>query len=198
MEGFSLRDLVKPGDGAAYSMGRELATRVMADARKARKPGWRYTGMADLLKQHGQIYRGEVTPEEYRHLYGPPTHCHRNALLACEAAPELRYFTGLYTVGRDVSAHSWCMTPGGTLVEVTYPTFGIAGGSRMGNPDGSESAVGWMPPEYWSYFGLEFSATFVRALIEKHGVWLPITEPTNPFADELYSTPYTPDGFPIT
>lgn len=197
MTGFSLRDLIKPGEGAKIAMGRELSTRVIKEAAEAVKPGWRYSGPADMLKQHGQAFRGDVTPEPYRGLYGTVRECHNNALLACEAAPELRYFTGLYTVGRDVCEHSWCMTPGGTVVEVTYPTFGIAGGTRVNNPDGSLADVGWMPPEFWSYVGLEFDPAFVRAVIERYGIWWPITEVTNPFAGDLYSTPYTPSGFQV-
>lgn len=197
MTEFSFRDLIKPGDGAVLAMAREMSARVIYEAAEPVKPGWLYTGPADMLKQHGETFRGEAMPEPYRGLIGTVRECHNNTLLACEAAPELRYFTGLYTVGRDVCEHSWAVTPGGTVVEVTYPSFGIEPGTRVTNQDGSTSVLAWMPPEYWAYCGLEFDPAFVRAVIERYGIWWPITELTNPFAGDLYSTPYTPNGFQI-
>lgn len=193
--GFSLRDLVKPGLGALTAMQRDVEERWRREA-PSKPPTWRYTGEAGILKAHGTFFAGHVLPDAYDDLVGPQTECHLNALAACEARPELRYFTGLYLVGQQVTQHSWCVGVDGKVVEVTFPTKGLEPNAIVA-PSPGAYGVPWMPPDYWSYCGLEFDVRFVLAVIEHYGQWLPLLEPLNPYAGELYSTPYRPGGFPI-
>lgn len=195
--GFSLRDLIKPGDGAENAIRREVELRHGREAFKA-KSNWFYTGEAGMLLLNGQMFPGEVLPEQYRHLVGEPANCHANAVAACREDPTLRFFTGYYTVGRDVTQHSWCIDPLGRLVELTYPTFGVTPGSRIADEDGRPSSVGWMPPEFWRYYGLEFKVPFMDALWAKHGeIWYPMMDPDMPWHSDLMSHIYTPDGFTV-
>jgi hypothetical protein len=197
--GFSFRDLIKPGEGAAAALIRDLEARHIKESFNA-KADWFYTGEAGILQMHGVTFKGQPVPDKYRDLIGPPTRCHFNALVAARDHPELRYFTGMYTVGRMVCQHSWCVDPDGGVVELTFPTEDIDPGTPVATQPGvpPERTYVWMPPEYWAYHGLEFKTSFVEALIEKHGFYLPVLEPGNPWHDQLMSTFYSPDGFPVT
>lgn len=199
MEGFSFRDLVKPGAGAAQAIKSHLELGRHKELRQPVPAGWYYAGPSGLLLSHGRPFEGAVTPEPYRHLIGTPTLCHNNTLAACQADPTLRFFTGYYTVGRMMCQHSWAMMPDDTVVELTYPTFGVHPDARMADtPEDGPSELGWMPPQFWAYFGLEFKVPFIEALIERYGLYWPLLEPGNPFYSSFMATPYTPDGFTVT
>lgn len=193
-DSFSFGSLIKPGDAHRHAIMRELSTRA------AREHGpWLYKGEASYIMAHGQYFQGRVLPDAHDDLVGEMTFCHRNALAAALERPELRYFTGFYMVGRQVGQHSWCVDPMGDVVEVTYPTKGLEPGAMTAETlDGF--AIPWLPPERWAYFGLEFDATFVSALLDRYGDWLPILDcdpPLAPFHTDAMSHVYSPRGWPI-
>lgn len=193
---FSFSSLIKPGDGARHAIEREINVRVARESVNM-EPEWIYSGPSSYLKQHGQYFPGVVLPDEYDHLFGPPMKCHVNTLTACADEPTLRYFTGVYTAGRTVCDHSWCVDPAGNVVEVTYPSKGVEGARMTRHEDMGVSDFEWMPPQHWYYFGLEFKPEFIGALVEEYGLYLPVLTDGNPYTEDMLSTPYSVDGWPI-
>jgi hypothetical protein len=184
---FSFRSLIKPGEGSRRAIQQDIQERTHRDP----------DGPHAYLKRHGFTFSGRVLPEDYDDVVGPPTQCHVNSLKACLAHPELRYFTGYYTVGREVCEHSWCVDPDGEVVETTYPTRDVEHNARMARKEGGPSDFGWLPPDHWSYFGLEFDAEFVEALIEHYGLHLPVYSQHCPYHADFLSHPYSVHGWPI-
>lgn len=165
-ESFSFRDLIKPGQGAKAALEKEVERRAKMEKYT---PGRWYGGLGEMLKAHGTYFTGSVLPDEYDDVVGQMTLCHQNTLDACEARPELRYFTGLYSVGPKIAEHSWAVDPDGKVIEVTYPTKGEDTKiMRLPEyPHGEEGpavrgSLGWTPPSTWAYVGLEFDTSFVR------------------------------------
>lgn len=196
-EGFSFRDLIKPGEGARAAMEDELEMRHAREAMAHPKSHWLYTGPAGVVLIHGQFFTGSVLPVQYEGDVGPMTHCHLNAYMACKAHPELRYFTGYYLVAARVAEHSWCVDPDGRVVEVTFPTKNMVG--AVVTPEaGSDERTPYMPPQFWSYYGLEFSVAFLDAVIDKFGPYLPVLDPECPYHEQMMTTWHsTPDGFDV-
>lgn len=140
-----------PGGGIRIAMELELRRRVEAWNR----PGFAYRGSADLLLQHGQYFAGRRTPDEYAHLIGPMGGCFENAVAACEAAPELRYFLGHYdTGGGHFTPHAWCVAPDGGVVEVTLPTD-IQRYAHV------RTHLPFLPPDRYGYWGVELRPELV-------------------------------------
>lgn len=195
-EDFSFRSLLKPGEGAVKAIERHVATLT---ERERFTPGQWYGGKGELLKTHGVYFKGQPLPEQYARLRGEPTRCHVNALVACEQEPTLRYFTGLYAAGPDITDHSWCVAPEGGVVELTFPTDARPG-ARLGRQDEMGrtyiSTLGWTPPETWGYVGLEFDVEFVRRFYDETKC-LPLLDLPPAFANQPYLKAYTPKGFAL-
>lgn len=196
-ESFSFAGLIKPGTAHRHVLERQLQVQ-QARERERKPPEWRYAGESDYLLRHGQWFTGRALPDVYDDTVGAMTHCHINSLEACEAHPELRYFTGFYLVAKEVGVHSWCVAPDGGVVETTYPTKGVEPGAITVTMPGSPDGVPYLGPEHWSYFGLEFKASFVRALIAEYGLYLPVLDPICPFHETAMRTRYSVDGWPTT
>lgn len=209
---FSFRSLVPPGVGAERAMGRTLGIWLSREV-PLKRPHWVYAGVADLLLQHGTFFGGRDLPERWDHVRGPGGHCHHNSLDAAEAEPELRYYTGLYMVGRMAQPHSWCVDGDGLVCELTFPDQRLI--DADGGPNGSlvdefgrQTGIPWLPPSTWSYVGVEYSVAFVREHGDVRGLPLldPLSERTFPFGlgcyepDEdlpMWATPYSIDGWPV-
>jgi hypothetical protein len=192
MSDFKFADLIKPGEGAKAALEKEVARQ--AELEKF-TPGQWYGGQAEMLKAHGTYFRGRVLPDQYDDVKGEMTQCHVNALTACEAHPELRYFTGLYAVGISITHHSWCVDPDGEVVEVTYPTKGPEAGGVIADHQHRPTNLGWLPPPSWAYIGLEFDASFIRAWYDRTGslpLLYDLPPELRPFA---FGKPYSPRGF---
>lgn len=193
---FNLRDLVAPGVASMFALEREIERRMMVNRAK---PGYLYSGAAELLHQHGKKWHGARRPPQYTDLQGPMSRCYLNALEFCEAHPELRYFEGVYLAGTSVHHHGWCVTPDDQIVEVTLeedyePGMVLRHGS---------SRVPWVAPEGRAYIGVEYDTTFVRAYFDWQG--LPLLDPqdlqggcTVPENDDrVFRLPYAKLGFPL-
>ena len=190
-EEFSFRSLIKPGQGARAGMEKEVANRA---ANESMVPGQWYSGEGEMLKSHGVYFGGRELPDQYAHLQGPMTHCHLNALQACEAEPSLRYFTGLYAVNYDITHHSWCVDENDEVVEVTYITKQTEGMVMGEHPYGFDgplvpSSLGWLPPAAWAYVGLEFDVSFVRQWYDTTGL-LPLLELKGMAPDFIVAKPF--------
>jgi hypothetical protein len=147
--------LFRPGDAGLLAIEKfirdpKAAPRLPDDAEQ-----WAHD-MRQILQTYGRSFRGRETPREYRHNYGPPQVCFRNAMTAAMRDPSLTYYEGLYTVGGNMPApHGWCVAPDGGVVELTFPTTGST------ENDWVADMGPWMPPEHWSYFGAPIPLEFV-------------------------------------
>lgn len=197
-------DLIKPGEGAMAAMKKEVGARAKAE--RFREGRW-YGGLGEILKAHGTYFTGSELPAQYDDVQGPMGKCHINALEACEAHPELRYFTGLYAAGPRITDHSWCVDPDGKVVEVTFPTKGPDTKTmRLAEyPEGEEGrpvrgTLGWTPPHTWAYCGLEFDASFVRRWVDEIQCWpLLAVDRSEPdfIARCPFVKPYSPRGYAL-
>jgi hypothetical protein len=194
---FSFRSLIAPGEGAQLALLRDLTQRQIREHETVKPHRWLYMGEADYLLRSGRAFGGRVLPAQYEDVVGEPTRCHFNALHACHAHPELRYFTGFYLVSGQVGSHSWCVAPDGGVIETTFPTDTAAGTWVVPEP-GSPSRTPYMPPEYWAYYGLEFKVAFIDSIIDTFGPWLPVLDPECPYHEQMMSHSYSPDGFTPT
>lgn len=163
-ESFSFRSIIKPGQGAQQAVQRFIE----AKAAKFRFPegGDWYSCVEEMILKHGEAFTGAHLPDAYKGDVGPATHCHKNALAAALAHPELRLFTGFYSVSVEVHEHSWCVDPDGKVVELTYPVEN-AEGKFMAK--GEHVTMPWQAPEHWAYHGLELDASFVKAFEDRTG-----------------------------
>ncbi len=208
MTEFSFRSLVPPGAGAKQALAKHIAQLHLNESRRA-DPAWSYSGVGQLLLEHGTFFSGRELPDRWRHAAGSMGQCHHNSLEAALQEPELRYFTGLYMVGLRAIPHSWCVDDEG-LVELTYPTTVEAGQvACIADEFGRATGVPWLPPNTWAYVGVEYDPAFVKEHADLRG--LPIFDPhaelTTPFGcgsyrhDEplpMWLRPYHRNGFPVT
>lgn len=178
-------DMLKPGDAARIALRKEL---------EVRKANWRfhtvYKGQGDLLLRHGTFFGGRELPDYWEHLRGERNKCHMNALAAVQQDSSLRYFTGLYQVGRVATDHSWAVDENGEVVEVTFPDREDPAGTML--LDGH--AIPWLPPAHWAYVGVELCREMVEWLVDYQG--LPVWEPT-PWPDDeippIYKREFDPN-----
>lgn len=205
---FKFSDLVKPGAGSRQVLERELTARREREQQR-RKPGYRYGGAADLVLAHGEWFTGRELPDQYRHLIGSMTMCHRNTLNACLSDPALRYFTGFYMAGTEVHEHSWVVAPDGGVLELTLadtkamqetglPPSQWTMAARRG-----ASPVPWLPPERRAYVGVEYDPAFIAEFNDKRG--LPVLVPNGYppiyyYGEELpmFKLQYDKAGFEVT
>jgi hypothetical protein len=153
--------LLKPGEAGVIALRRELERRRDTWPRStfgsdAQPPAtYVYRGGADMCLRHGRSFKGRVCPEEYRDLVGPNGRCYANALAACQAHPELRYFEGYYSWGRGhFTSHGWAVAPDDGVVELSIETWLL---DEFHGPDGQSI----MPAPTWTYWGVEFGAELV-------------------------------------
>ncbi len=209
MSDFSFAKLVKPGEGALRALRHHLEARQARDAR-SKKPHWTYSGMCDLLLQHGTFFTGRELPAKWEPLRGPLEHCHENSLLGAEADSSLRYFTGLYMVSSQPCTHSWCVDADGGLVDLTVANADMRGDRPMSAAWHGGPTSPMLLPGNWAYVGVEYEASFVRAHRDERG--LPILDPYNqegpPGPAQLgaflqsedapvFALAYRPSGFPF-
>lgn len=207
MTDFSFASLVKPGEGATRALRNHLQARQARDARM-KKPHWVYSGLADLLLQHGTFFTGRELDAKWEHLRGPQKQCHTNALAAAESEATLRYFTGLYIIAGEPCSHSWCVDADGALLELTFPGAEERGTNPMAGTIGNARPA--LTPPHWAYVGVEYSTEF--AVAHRGGRGLPILDPHGDntklepgelgcylHSEELpmWATPYSRDGFPV-
>lgn len=180
-------DVLKPGQGAAVAVKRELELR----RDKWSRPGYHYRGGADFLLRHGQAWNGRVLPDSYDHLIGPEAQCFNNALAAAEADPSLRYVEGYYIAGGFGYAknHAWVIDQDDQVVELTLETRDLEGATFVG------SRLPPTPPDTWVYYGAVFDPRFVRSHADHLG--LPMFD--RPLDDILSGDPGTQNGhdFPL-
>lgn len=184
---------IEPGQANRYAAEKTLAVR-----RALPKRGSAYNNAYDLLAQHGEWFGGRVTPQEFEHLRGPWQHCHRNSLDAALADSSLRYFTGYYCVAQRLLFHSWCVTPDGGAVELTFPTV-MPPGAGWQTTDGGGGEIPWLPPPHWLYVGVEYDTAFVAEAAHRRGFSLPLLDPipeSNGGPDYIFQFPYKKEGFP--
>jgi hypothetical protein len=155
-----LFDAISPAVRQRIAMQKELERRKAIWA----FPGTYYKGSADLLLQHGQPYEGRVLPEEFRHLVGAEGQCFRNALLAAQRDPRVKYCEGIYSTGvNHFMSHAWCVYRG-ELLEVTLPTWEI--GKYKAAIDRNGRTLPYLPAERWGYWGVCIDVNLVVALPE--------------------------------
>ncbi len=183
---FSFASLMKPGEGSMRSLRMHLQACQAREVRH-KKPHWVYSGACDLLLRHGRFFNGRELPGKWEHLRGPQNACHDNALAAAEADPSLRYFTGMYVIGREPCQHSWCVDRDGGLLEVTLPNAAMRGRTPvLGDHTGDPTSLPMLTPPHWSYVGVEYSTAFVREHMDTRG--LPLLDPH--YRDHNYSTEF--------
>jgi hypothetical protein len=93
--------------------------------------GYTYTGLADLLLKHGRFFQPQLLPKSYR--LRPPRACFDNAYrLAKKSAGRLRYVEGVAAASlpeeswQPVVHHAWCVDAQDCVVDVTWPSLGLA------------------------------------------------------------------------
>jgi len=195
---FSFSSLIKPGEGTKQAIERELELRAARERKRPWKKSWLYRGPASLLLNHGAYMPGALRPPEYDHLRGEEQHCHHNALGACLEDDSLRYFTGLYLVGNKVSEHSWCVTQGNVVVEVTFAMPSeIETGAMVAETETGQPSNYYMGPDHWAYWGVEFTTEFVARFLDVQD-WLPILDFDMPDAIEpVMAHGYRKTGVPL-
>lgn len=211
MEGFKFSDLVKPGQGARQALERHLHTNRDRE-QGSKKRGYRYGGACDLLAAHGTFFTGRELPDKWADDFGPPQHCHVNALTAARKHPELRFFTGLYMTGGNPLHHSWCVDEDDQVVELTLMDTARVR-EQMGRQDtsgayfrpftGSSERVPWVPPAHWVYVGVEYDTEFAADHFAKRGSGLlePMVPPISYWYGEdtpVFQLQYDPKGWEVT
>jgi hypothetical protein len=202
-EDFTFASLIKPGQGTRQTMERELHRRKALDDQVYRwEPGYVYSGAADLLLRHGRFFTGRQLPDQYEQ--AERQRCFLNALELAEAHPELHYYQGWYLVGTTALAHAWCVDDEG-VIEVTFDTMPVTtDGQWVAITDNRGGKIPWLPPEHWSYCGVEFDPAFVRTLVEDHDECSALDprrqDPAahgEPFDDVIFRHPYSRAGVPL-
>lgn len=149
--------ILKPGEAGMAALRLELERRRKVRWDLFPAPPYVYRSGADLCLRHGESFIGRVCPEPYRQHVGANGHCYLNAMLACQADPELRYFEGYYSWGKGFrwASHGWCVAPDGGVVELSVETWRLDEYHDVGGG-------GILPTERWAYYGVEFDVELVH------------------------------------
>jgi hypothetical protein len=178
---------MKPGDMTRMAMEREL------QARRDRwdRPGYVYRGVADLLLQHGEFFKGRVLPEQWAHFAGGQNQCFENAAEAAARDSRLTYMEGVYLPTSNIPVpHGWCVDADG-VVELTFPTDADTFARGV-----DHRGVAILPPDHWGYWGVRLTPELVRwsfDQFETFGLF------DNPYAEDamkqMASSGHDPAGF---
>lgn len=123
-----------------------LREQVAAQPKFVRRATWVYGSLSELLLEKGRFFTPAELPDSVGRL--PARACYANAFAVATARSELTYVEG-YAVCEAVAEnllhinHAWCVDSGGTVVDPTWPTPGLA---YLGLPLGPQTGAPRLGP----------------------------------------------------
>lgn len=103
-------------------------------------------GYYDFLLKHSRVWEARHCPEAWANVV--PRECFRNAGLLALSNPELTYVEGVAVAHAIPTAHAWCVTPEGIVVDPT-----------------------WANPEEAAYIGIPFKTAFLKRRLADTEGW---------------------------